>query len=438
MNTLLRCKLQCFADLSLLLRSCRCIIWLQLSTSNKIMTSRASFGTALPTVALQTIVAPASSQGSSPYLYNLIGTTSQKGSPLQQLQCVWAECPPMPSNGSTATVDSPALQTFSLSSCRAKPNQCNLTAAAAAATGGICSTRPVPELWAQSAYAYELCAAAGLGDTVDFVNCIGVQSSASYNASINDEAAQYSGTYSSQYSYIYSECTNLACRRAQPGCVSDADAGKLCWGTVVQLDPSYPTPAAAKAYIGYPCLETQPALVPKPRLAHSMHSTLPPDQQALYADGTWQACDCAAPAGTEPQVDAAIRNTARDLYWTEKCGSGSVDLLPSPVRQRWCSPGGSKYGAWQRAGPLNIGMPAVRQLQIKLQILRKLREFLTSPDYASSPLKDFADSWRELRDKVDDALAWCKIGQAAIIPLLPLVLVFPPLAIGLFMSFDSC
>lgn len=174
MNTLLRCNLQCFADLSLLLRSCRCIIWLQLSTSNKIMTSRASFGTALPTVALQTIVAPASSQGSSPYLYNLIGTTSQKGSPLQQLQFVWAECPPMPSNGSTATVDSPALQTFSLSSCRANPNQCNLTAAAAAATGGICSTRPVPELWAQSAYAYELCAAAGLGDTVDFVNCIGV------------------------------------------------------------------------------------------------------------------------------------------------------------------------------------------------------------------------------------------------------------------------
>lgn len=39
----------------------RCIIWLQLSTSNKIMTSRASFGTALPTVAVQTIVAPASS-----------------------------------------------------------------------------------------------------------------------------------------------------------------------------------------------------------------------------------------------------------------------------------------------------------------------------------------------------------------------------------------
>jgi hypothetical protein len=280
-----------------------------------------------------------------------------------------------------------------------------LSAAAAAASGKTCTTGTLPELWAHAAHAYEFCAAAGLGDTIEYLTCVGIQSNASYNTSVYDEAAHYGGI-------IYSECTNMACKRAQPGCVSNASEGKICWGTVVELDPTYPTPAAAKAYIGYPCLETEPSLVPEVRLQHSLQSALPPEQRALYAEGTWQTCNCTAPAGIDVQVDAAIRNTARELYWTSKCARGNITALAEPVRQRWCATG-STYGAWQRANPLNRGAPTAKQLQICLQIQKMLRVFLTSPQYVNSPVKEFADAWRSLRDKVDDALEWCNIGQAA-------------------------
>jgi hypothetical protein len=144
-------------------------------------------------------------------------------------------------------------------------------------------------------------------------------------------------------------------------------------------------------------------MVPEARLKHSMHSTLPQDQQALYADGTWQVCNCSEPAGTASEVDAAIRNTARDLYWTTKCSKANIEALPAPVKQLWCSPG-PRYGAWQRMGPLSNGTPTVRQLQIRLQILKMLQVFLASPEYANSSIKDFADAWRGLQEKVGDAL----------------------------------
>jgi hypothetical protein len=222
----------------------------------------------VPTVAVQTIAAPSSSStsASSPDVYNLVGKGGKSGGPLQQLQFVWAECSSttMSSVEGSFTASSSAPSWFDLSSCRANPNKCNLSAA----TGGTCTTGTLPELWAHAAHAFEFCAAAGLGDTIDYLTCVGIQSNASYNASVIDKQAHYSGT-------IYSECTNMACKRAQPGCVSNTSEGKICWGTVVELDPTYPTPAAAKAYIGYPCLETEPSLVPEVRLQHSLHSALP-------------------------------------------------------------------------------------------------------------------------------------------------------------------